>query len=86
MLTENRTIELYSPDGVHSIILKARSAGQCQAWISGLSSTLAESAELALVRANRVLHDLLEGKARHMGWLLKRNPVESSTNNSLKVN
>jgi len=83
--TDNRTIELYSPDGVHSLILKATTPTQCQAWVNGLSSTLSESTESALVRANRSLHEVLEGKARFMGWLLKRNPSDTSTSNSLKV-
>jgi hypothetical protein len=82
---DNRTIELYSPDGVHSLILRTGSPTQTQAWVSGLSNTLSESTELALMRANRSLHEVLEGKARFMGWLLKRNPSDSSTSNSLKV-
>ncbi|CAL8131650.1 unnamed protein product [Orchesella dallaii] len=83
---DHRTIELYSPDGLHSLILRAGSTAQCQAWVSGLSTTLAESTELALNRANRYIHDVLEGKARHMGWLLKRNGnhVDGSLNNSIK--
>jgi hypothetical protein len=81
-------MELYSPDGLHSLILRAGSTAQCQAWVSGLSHTLSDSTQLAQHRANRYVHDLLEGKVRHMGWLLRRNQgaaVEGSTNNSIKV-
>ncbi|CAG7820971.1 unnamed protein product, partial [Allacma fusca] len=81
---DHRTIELYSPDGLHSLVLRAGSTAQCQAWVSGLSNALADSIELALIRANRLLHEVLEGKARHMGWLLKGNAPDSSANNSMK--
>lgn len=43
---------------------------------------------MALIRANRYTHDVLEGKARHMGWLLKKNGslagTDGSLNNSIK--
>lgn len=66
---------------------------QCQAWVSGLSHTLGESTVLAMNRANRYVHELLEGKVRYMGWLLKKNNINNqqssldtgSINNSIKV-
>lgn len=92
---DHRTMELYAPDGLHSLVLRAGSMAQCQAWVSGLSHTLSDSTQVALQRANRYVQGLLEGKVRHMGWLLKRNPPASeqqhghqshgSANNSIKV-
>jgi len=84
MISEKRTIEVYSPDGVHSVILRASSSAQADAWISGLCAALAEGTELALRKANLLIRDVLEGSARHMGWLLKRSAIDSSTN-SIKV-
>ncbi|XP_021964048.1 beta-1-syntrophin isoform X1 [Folsomia candida] len=91
---DHRTMELYAPDGLHSLVLRAGSMAQCQAWVSGLSHTLSDSTQVALQRANRYVQGLLEGKVRHMGWLLKRNPPASeqqhghqshgSANNSIK--
>lgn len=80
-------MELYSPDGLHSLILRAGSTAQCQAWVSGLSHTLADSTQLALNRANRFIHEVLEGKARYMGWLLKKTGTgtDGSATNSIKV-
>ena len=85
VLTDNRTIELYSPDGLHSLILRAGSTAQSQAWVSGLSNSLADSTEMALNKVNRLLQEVLEGNARYMGWLLKRSVSDCSANNSIKV-
>jgi len=42
MFSEKRTIEVYSPDRVYSVILRASSSIQADAWISGLCAALAE--------------------------------------------
>lgn len=68
---ENRCIELHSPDGVHSCLLRASDSQEAQAWFNALHSAIARSTQRALLDANRVLAHML-GELKHIGWLSRR--------------
>ncbi|XP_031630449.1 beta-1-syntrophin isoform X2 [Contarinia nasturtii] len=68
---ENRCIELHSPDGIHSCILRAGDSQEALAWFNALHSAIARSAQRALVDANRALSNLI-GELKHIGWLSRR--------------
>lgn len=68
---ENRCIELHSPDGVHSCILRAGDSQEALAWFNALHSAIARSAQRALVDANRALSNII-GELKHIGWLSRR--------------
>lgn len=65
--TEGRTLELHSPDAVHSCVLRATDASEAAAWFNTLHSALAVLTTAALHEASRAIPDL-----RHIGWLLRR--------------
>nr|CAD7449361.1 unnamed protein product [Timema bartmani] len=71
VVTENRTLELHSPDGVHNCVLRATDAGEAVAWFNTLHSALNVLTLQALQEANRVLGSLL-GDLQHIGWLARR--------------
>lgn len=70
-LTENRCIELHSPDGIHSCVLRASDSQEALAWFNALHSTMARSTQCALLEANRALASIL-GELKHIGWLSRR--------------
>nr|CAD7202139.1 unnamed protein product [Timema douglasi]CAD7409202.1 unnamed protein product [Timema poppensis] len=74
--SENRTLELHSPDGVHNCVLRATDAGEAVAWFNTLHSALNVLTLQALQEANRVLGSLL-GDLQHIGWLARRPLTES---------
>lgn len=69
--TENRCIELHSPDGIHSCILRAIDPQEALAWFNALHSAIARSAQRALLDANRALSNII-GELKHIGWLSRR--------------
>lgn len=69
--TENRCIELHSPDSVHSCILRAADPQEALAWFNALHSAIARCAQRALVDANRALSNII-GELKHIGWLSRR--------------
>ncbi|XP_063232854.1 beta-1-syntrophin isoform X2 [Bacillus rossius redtenbacheri] len=71
---EGRTLELHSPDGVHSCVLRAADPAEATAWFNTLHSALHVLALQALREANRVLAHVA-GELQHVGWLAKR-PAE----------
>lgn len=68
---ENRCIELHSPDGIHSCILRAIDPQEALAWFNALHSSIARSAQRALLDANRALSNII-GELKHIGWLSRR--------------
>lgn len=68
---ENRCIELHSPDGIHSCILRAVDPQEALAWFNALHSAIARSAQRALLDANRALSNII-GELKHIGWLSRR--------------
>ncbi|XP_062132175.1 beta-1-syntrophin [Drosophila sulfurigaster albostrigata] len=68
---ENRCLELHSPDGVHSCILRAADSAEALVWFNALHSAMGSSTQRALVEANRALVNLI-GELKHIGWLSKR--------------
>lgn len=68
---ENRCIELHSPDGIHSCILRASDSQEALAWFNALHSAMARSTQRALQDANRALSNII-GELKHIGWLSRR--------------
>ncbi|XP_049860221.1 beta-1-syntrophin isoform X2 [Schistocerca gregaria] len=75
---ENRTLELHSPDGVHSCVLRAADAAEAAAWFHTLHSALGVLALQALHEAGRALG----AELRHMGWLARRARRPNTGSNS----
>lgn len=69
--SENRTLELHSPDGVHSCVLRAADAPEGAAWFNTLHSALGALTAAALQDANRALC-LLLGELQYIGWLVRK--------------
>jgi hypothetical protein len=69
--TENRTLELHSPDGVHSCVLRASDPNEATAWFNTLHSALNVLTLQALQEANRALGAVL-GELQHIGWLARK--------------
>lgn len=72
-IAEGRTLELHSPDAVHSCVLRAADPGEAIAWFNTLHSALAVLTNAALHDALRAIPDL-----RHIGWLLRRPRMDVS--------
>lgn len=70
-ITENRCIELHSPDGIHSCILRACDPQEALGWFNALHSAMARSTQRALQDANRALSKLI-GELKYIGWLSRR--------------
>ncbi|XP_067613658.1 beta-1-syntrophin isoform X2 [Eurosta solidaginis] len=68
---ENRCIELHSPDGVHSCILRASDSAEALIWFNALHSAMCGSTQRALADANRLLMNVI-GELKHIGWLSRR--------------
>lgn len=71
IIAENRCLELHSPDGVHSCILRASDSAEALIWFNALHSAMGSSTQRALAEANRALVNLI-GELKHIGWLSKR--------------
>lgn len=69
--TENRTLELHSPDGVHSCVLRASDPNEAAAWFNTLHSALNVLNLQALQEANRALGAVL-GELQDIGWLARK--------------
>ncbi|XP_055528188.1 beta-1-syntrophin isoform X2 [Wyeomyia smithii] len=68
---ENRCIELHSPDGIHSCILRAVDPQEATTWFNALHSAIGKSTQKALVDANRALASII-GELKFIGWLSRR--------------
>lgn len=82
---ENRSLELHSPDGVHSCILRATDSTEALGWFNALHSAMGTSIQRALAEANRALMAVI-GEIKHIGWLSRRvtgvgGPAAASSNN-----
>lgn len=72
-VSENRTFELHSPDGVHSCVLRGADANETASWFNSLHSALHVLTVKALQEANKVLSPtLIGGELHHIGWLSTR--------------
>lgn len=71
LFAENRCIELHSPDGVHSCILRATDSAEALIWFNALHSAMCGSTQRALTDANRALMNVI-GELKHIGWLSRR--------------
>ncbi|KAF5273253.1 hypothetical protein FQA39_LY07584 [Lamprigera yunnana] len=74
---QGRTLELHSPDAVHSCVLRATDPAEAAAWFNTLHSALAVLTTSALHEASRAIPDL-----RHIGWLLRRPKFENNLSSS----
>lgn len=72
-VSEGRTLELHSPDAVHSCVLRAADPAEAVAWFNTLHSALAVLTNAAIHEATRAIPDL-----RHIGWLLRRPRMDVS--------
>lgn len=71
LFSENRCIELHSPDGIHSCILRASDSQEALVWFNALHSAMGTSTQRALNDANRALINVI-GELKHIGWLSRR--------------
>ncbi|EAT48685.1 AAEL000381-PA, partial [Aedes aegypti] len=67
----NRCIELHSPDGIHSCILRAVDPQEATTWFNALHSAIGKSTQKALLDANRALASII-GELKFIGWLSRR--------------
>ncbi|XP_045461764.1 beta-1-syntrophin [Harmonia axyridis] len=74
---ENRTMELHSPDAVHSCVLRASDQAEAIAWFNTLHSALSMLTTAALHEASRFIPDL-----RHIGWFLRKPRPENQMSSS----
>ncbi|XP_042214506.1 beta-1-syntrophin-like isoform X2 [Homarus americanus] len=64
------TLELHSPDRLHSLIMKCSCEADFTSWYNALHSSLDRLTIAALVHANKMLGDVLDkATIHHMGWL-----------------
>uniref|UniRef100_A0A182FV35 Uncharacterized protein n=1 Tax=Anopheles albimanus TaxID=7167 RepID=A0A182FV35_ANOAL len=80
-LEENRCIELHSPDGIHSCILRAMDPQEATTWFNALHSAIGKSTQKALLDANRALVSII-GELKHIGWLSRRSGGEQNGRSS----
>uniref|UniRef100_A0A182IKP8 PH domain-containing protein n=1 Tax=Anopheles atroparvus TaxID=41427 RepID=A0A182IKP8_ANOAO len=78
---ENRCIELHSPDGIHSCILRAMDPQEATTWFNALHSAIGKSTQKALLDANRALVAII-GELKHIGWLSRRSGGEQNGRSS----
>ncbi|XP_052888954.1 beta-1-syntrophin [Anopheles moucheti] len=78
---ENRCIELHSPDGIHSCILRAMDLQEATTWFNALHSAIGKSTQKALLDANRALVSII-GELKHIGWLSRRSGGEPNGRSS----
>jgi len=76
-----RTLELHSPDGVHSCALRAADAADAAAWFKALHRALGALTERATALANRVLAGSV-GEVQLMGWLARWRPPPGASADS----
>lgn len=69
--SENRCIELHSPDSVHSCILRASDPQEAMVWFNALHLAMGRTTQKALHDANRALSTIL-GELKYIGWLSRR--------------
>ncbi|KAM7357538.1 syntrophin-like 1 isoform 2-T4 [Cochliomyia hominivorax] len=79
---ENRCVELHSPDGVHSCILRALDSAEALVWFNALHSAMSGSTQRALVEANRALINVI-GEVKYIGWLSRRLSNSNSSSGAL---
>ncbi|KAJ2949902.1 hypothetical protein O0L34_g11221 [Tuta absoluta] len=72
---EERTIEIHSPDGMHTLILRASSAETAALWHRALHAASRRAARAALARARARLRPIV-GDVRYAGWLARRPPQD----------
>lgn len=70
-IAEERTIEIYSPDGVHALALRAPCSNTATVWHRSLHAAARRACRAALARARQRLRPLI-GDVRYAGWLARR--------------
>ncbi|XP_026465697.1 beta-1-syntrophin isoform X2 [Ctenocephalides felis] len=68
---DGRTFELVSPDGVHSLLLRAADAQEAACWFNALHGAMARCCRAAVVEANYALAGIMS-ELRHIGWLSRK--------------
>lgn len=69
-ITEQYSLELHSPDRLHSLMIKCPSEADITGWYNALHSTLDRLMQSALQHANKMLGDVLDkATIHHIGWL-----------------
>ncbi|XP_027233751.1 beta-1-syntrophin isoform X2 [Penaeus vannamei] len=67
---EQYSLELHSPDRLHSLMIKCPSEADITGWYNALHSTLDRLMQSALQHANKMLGDVLDkATIHHIGWL-----------------
>ena len=70
---ENRTIEIYSPDGKSSCILRCAEESIAQTWYNAIHSNIYLLAQQAVMEANQILSGAPTSREiTFMGWLAEQ--------------
>uniref|UniRef100_H3ADU4 Syntrophin beta 2 n=1 Tax=Latimeria chalumnae TaxID=7897 RepID=H3ADU4_LATCH len=76
---ENRLIELHSPDGRHSIVLRCKDTATAHSWFTAIHSNVASLLPQVLAEINTVLGttgSTASKEIRHIGWLAEQVRLE----------
>ena len=71
---QNRTIELHSPDGKSSCILRCPDEHIATQWFNAMHSTVHVLIQQAMTEANHIVSNAPSnsGEIKHMGWLAEQ--------------
>ncbi|XP_018019646.1 beta-2-syntrophin isoform X2 [Hyalella azteca] len=76
---ESHSLELHSPDRLHSLIVRCKSESEAVSWYNALHTTLDKLSAAAMLHANRQLQEVLDKAAiHHLGWMMLA--IDQSTN------
>ncbi|XP_018408837.1 PREDICTED: beta-1-syntrophin [Nanorana parkeri] len=77
---ENRHLELHSPDGKHTVVLRGMDPAATQAWFSAIHGAVTELVPKVIAEVQTQLgKNEISGshEIRHMGWLAEKVPGEN---------
>ncbi|XP_011359125.1 beta-1-syntrophin [Pteropus vampyrus] len=78
--TENRQLEVHSPDAKHTVILRSKDSATAQAWFSAIHSNVSDLLSQVIAEVREQLGQTgIAGsrEIRHLGWLAEKVPGES---------
>ncbi|KAG5273265.1 hypothetical protein AALO_G00149450 [Alosa alosa] len=76
---ENRLLELHSPDGQHTVVLRCKDATSAQAWFTAIHTNIAALLPQTLAHVNAYLSvptTAAHPQLKHIGWLAEQIQLE----------